>query len=338
MLTRYYGWALAEKALDMVPLGDRAYRAVGHLCNARTKGVNSSYVSSFRLIRKARESVPDGARIMEIGTGWFHHDAMLLYLVGDFETYLFDIEDKADLRYIKNFGRTLMRDSALVSRKLGVSEATIHTRLERVLRHDSRARLYTMLNWVPVITRYVSHPFFPRQSIDFMLSNCVVNHIPPAILEPELVALREILRDDGAMYHLIGHDDHWAFHDRSANMFNFYRYSDQYYALLFESLEYHNRMVVAEWREVFDRCGLEAEEWYRHATDESWQAIRSLPGLDRRFAEHPIEDLATKYSYVLLRKAGQTRSSLDGIRSEMPVREAAPVGRNSVALTPDRPE
>ena len=51
------------------------------------------------------------------------------------------------------------------------------------------------------------------------------------------------------MYHLIGHDDHWAFHDPSANMFNFYRYSDWYYSLLFESMEYHNRMVIAEWRE-----------------------------------------------------------------------------------------
>jgi hypothetical protein len=327
MLTRYYAWALAEKALDVVPLGDRAYRAVGSIRNARTKGVNTTYVSSFRLTRKVRETVPDGARVMDVGTGWYHHDALMLYVVGDFETYLFDVEDKANLRYIKNFARTLMRDSAIVSRELGVTEATIHDRLERVLRQGSREQLYTSLNWVPVITRYVTQPFLPRQSIDFMLSNCVINHIPPSVLEPELIALREILRDDGAMYHLIGHDDHWAFHDRSANMFNFYRYSDRYYGLLFESIEYHNRMVIAEWRDVFTRCGLDVEEWYRHITDASWQAIRSLPGLDRRFAGHPIDDLATRYSYVLLRKAPQERSWRTDVRSEAHGRETSPVVR-----------
>jgi hypothetical protein len=327
MLTRYYAWALAEKVLDVVPFGDRAYRAVGSMRNGRTKGINTTYVSSFRLIRKARETVPEGARVMEVGTGWYHHDAVLLYVVGDYETYLFDVEDKAHLQYVKNFARTLMRDSAMLSRELGVAEDTIHRRLERVLRQDSREQLYTALNWVPVITRYVTQPFLPKRSIDFMLSNCVINHIPPRILGPELVALREILKDDGSMYHLIGHDDHWAFHDPSANMFNFYRYSDRYYALLFESMEYHNRMVIAEWRELFARSGLDVEDWFRHKTDASERAIKALPNLDRRFAQHPPEDLATKYSYVLLRKASQASSRLDAFRPATTVQQTVDVGR-----------
>jgi hypothetical protein len=155
----------------------------------------------------------------------------------------------------------------------------------------------------------------------------VVNHIPPSILGPELVALREILKDDGSMYHLIGHDDHWAFHDRSANIFNFYRYSDRYYSLLFESMEYHNRMVVAEWRELFAQCGLQVEDWYRYTTNASARAIKALPKLDRRFAQHPLEDLATRYSYVLLRKASQERSRLEDVRPETPVRLAVGVDR-----------
>jgi hypothetical protein len=60
-----------------------------------------------------------------------------------------------------------------------------------------------------------------------MVSNCVLNHIPRDILLPEMKVLREILKPDGRMHFLIGHDDHWTFHDRRENQFNYYRYSDR---------------------------------------------------------------------------------------------------------------
>lgn len=31
----------------------------------------------------------------------------------------------------------------------------------------------------------------------------------------ELVTLRRMLHDGGHMCHMLGHDDHWAFHDSS---------------------------------------------------------------------------------------------------------------------------
>ena len=69
-------------------------------------------------------------------------------------------------------------------------------------------------------------PFPPEQTIVFMVSNCVLTHIPPAIIEPELRALARMLKPGGAMYMMVNHEDHWAFHDGSANPFNYYRYSD----------------------------------------------------------------------------------------------------------------
>jgi hypothetical protein len=53
--------------------------------------------------------------------------------------------------------------------------------------------------------------------------NCVLTHIPPAIVKPELAALRLMLKPTGKMYMMIGHDDHWTFHDPSANQFIYYR-------------------------------------------------------------------------------------------------------------------
>jgi hypothetical protein len=111
-----------------------------------------------------------------------------------------------------------------------------------------------------------------------------------------------MLTSEGSMYFLIGHDDHWAFHDPSANKFNYYRYSDKHYRRLFESFEYHNRLVKQEWLGVFERCGLDVAEYEEYITDDSRKAIADLPHIDSRFAQYPSEDLAIIYSYVLLRK------------------------------------
>jgi hypothetical protein len=135
-----------------------------------------------------------------------------------------------------------------------------------------------------------------------MVSNCVLNHIRPAMLEAELLSLKRMLKTGGAMYHLIGHDDHWAFHDRGANMFNYYRYSDRYYRWVFETLEYQNRMVQGEWLELFERLALDVLDYYEHVTAESRQAIRQVP-IDERYRRWPLDDLAIIHSYVLLRDA-----------------------------------
>ena len=50
-----------------------------------------------------------------------------------------------------------------------------------------------------------------------MVSNCVLNHISFDILKPELEILKKILKPNGYMHFLIGHDDHWTFHDLKMN-------------------------------------------------------------------------------------------------------------------------
>ena len=301
-MLRYYAWALGEKALGSVAPGRRLYGAVGRVANRRTRGRTGSYASSLRLARKGKELLRDGDSVLEVGTGWFHHDAFLLYLTGDYHIHLFDIEDKARHEYIVNYLANLLDNSVLVATELELDESEVREKLRRLLSLGSRDAIYGACNFVPCITRDVTEPFLPERSIDFMVSNCVLNHIPPGLLLPELDALQRMLKTDGRMYHLLGHDDHWSFHDPSANLFNYYRYSDRLYRLLFETgLEYQNRLVKQEWLRVFDRADLEVEDYSALITPESRAAIQALPQIDGRFAGYPLEELAIIHSYVLLR-------------------------------------
>ena len=302
----YYTWAASEKALSYFPGGKYIYRGVSKVVNSgeRSKRRLAGTSTSYRLVRKARELAPPGGTILDIGTGWHHHDAFMLYLCGDYQIYLFDIEDKASIKYIKIYIQHLLDNVDEIVSELGLDADHIRRRLQPLLALQSRAEVYRACNFRLCITDQTNQPFLPLGSVDFMVSNCVLTHIPPAILQPELAALRLMLKPQGLMYMMIGHDDHWSFHDHSVNQFNYYRYPDKLYSRLFDTnFEYQNRMVKSEWLPVFARAALKVVEYWGRITDQSLQDIKNLPHIDERFSRYPIDELATVHSYFLLRPA-----------------------------------
>jgi hypothetical protein len=305
---RYYVWALGEKALGLTPGGEAFYRAVGRVVKQQHQGRGGRFLTALPVVKRVKSLAPATATIVEVGTGWFHKDAFLLYLAGSgrHRILLFDIADKALLPYIKNYLEDLRAHSGLLAREIGVDELEIRERLDELLRMPSRQMIYERCNFEPCITRYTDEPFAPSASVDCMVSNCTLVHIPPTVLLPELGNLRSMLKDDGFMYHMLGHDDHWAFHDPSVPWpsFNYLRYSDRVWQLFFETnLEYQNRIVKPEWIDLFRRSGLDVAEYNVCIDDRSREAVKALPSISERFARYDVEDLAVVYGYVLLRKS-----------------------------------
>jgi hypothetical protein len=304
-MIRYYSWAVTEKTLSFVPGGRRMYRRIGTIVRRGRQGTGGQLANSYPLARKAKELVGEGGTILDLGTGWFHHDAFLLYLAGDWNLVLFDIEDRGRLQYIRNYLGYLLDNVAEVSAELAIDEDGARSKLEELLALPSREAIYEHCRFTLVFTDEVTEPFLPERSVDLMVSNCVLVHIRPDVLVAELVALRRMLKDDGRMYHMLGHDDHWAFHDSSMKWpsFNYLRYSERTYRLLFDTrLEYHNRIVKPEWLDLFEQSGLRVLGYDEHITEESRENVRSLPRIDGRYAGYSIDELAVYYSYVLLGK------------------------------------
>lgn len=305
----YYLWPAAEKMLGYLPFGKTIYGTVGFLRHRTSRGASDN-VSGFPLARKARELVPPGGVVMDVGTGWFHLVAFLLWLVGDYKVYLFDVADKGKLTYIRNYLQHLHDNIDLLVQELDIDRDVSLLKLEELLRMRTREEIYEACNFELCITENTDTPFLPENSVDLMVSTCVLNHIPAEVLLPELVAMHQILKPGGRMYHLLGHQDHWTYHDKSANQFNFYRYSDRWYSKLFDTkFEFQNRLVIHEWLDLFKQCGFDVEEYDMDITDESRQQIAELPHIDARFAKFPREDLASAYTYVLVRGKDQTKES-----------------------------
>jgi hypothetical protein len=300
----YYAWAASEKALSWCPGGHHVYKGLSQIANAggRSRRRLDGTHTSYRLVRKARECTPAGGTILDIGTGWHHHDAFLLYLCGEYKIFLFDVLDKSSVGYIKTYLQHLIDTAEDVARELSIDPATIPMKLRPLLQLAARDEIYDACNFTLCITDQTHVPFLPADSVDFMVSNCVLTHIPPNVLGPELAAFRTMLKPSGLMYMMIGHDDHWAFHDKTANRFNYYRYSDRFYRRLFETdFEYQNRMVRPEWLPVFANAELEVVDYWGYVNDVLRQDIRSLPHIDERFTRFSLDDLATVHSYFLLK-------------------------------------
>lgn len=307
-MLRYYAWALGERALGLTPGGEAVYRAVGRVVKRQQQGRGGAFLTALPVVKKVKALAPSMATIMDVGTGWFHKDAFLLYLAGGgrHRILLFDIADKALLPYIKNYLEDLRAHSRLLAREIGVDEPEIRERLDELLGMSSRQQIYQRCNFEPCITRHPDRPCAPSASVDCMVSNCTLVHIRPAVLGPELGMLKSVLKDDGFMYHMLGHDDHWAFHDPAVRWpsFNYLRYSDRVWRLFFEtSLEYQNRIVKPEWIDLFRGAGLDVVEYNVCIDDRSRDAVRALPSISARFAPYGVEDLAVVYGYVLLRKS-----------------------------------
>lgn len=313
-MIRYYSWAIVEKTLSLTPGGKRIYRAVGRAVRRNQRGTGVHIATAYPIIRKARDLAQGEAFILDVGTGWFHHDAFLLYLVAGerWQIALFDIEDRGDLRSIRNYLSYLREHSREVAAELDLNQPDMVEKLDELLALPTRERIYERCGFTLHVPSDLTRPFLPDNSFDVMVSDCVLPHIRPEVVVGELSALARMLKDDGVMYHRIGHDDHWAFHDPTIPWpsFNYLRYSDRIYRLLFDTkLEYHNRLLKSDWLRIFHEAGLRVIEYDARVSNASRDAVNRLPKIADKYVGIPEEELAVYYSYVLLGRGDAKASS-----------------------------
>lgn len=303
-MIKYYSWAIAQKVLSNTPGGNKIYYGLGSLVQKNKKGRSGPMSSAINLVKNIQNLVDKDAVIMDVGTGWYHHEPFLLYLCGFSKFYLFDVVNKSKLNYIKNYLCGIVDNIDMVSNELQFDKHEAINKIHRLLSCNTKEQIYSICNFEIIITKDTGSLFLPENSIDLMVSNCVLNHIPLKILKPELKILRKILKPDGYMHFLIGHDDHWTFHDPKMNKFQYYIYSDKYYRRFFETnFQFQNRLVKKELINLFNDCELTLTKYFEHKNDTSKDEIKKIiHKLDSRFSKYSVDDLSIIHSYVTLQK------------------------------------
>src|SRR5438309_11896879 len=112
-MVKYITTAIALRCFSSGPLMRRVYRRLGNTVGnkRRSSGAMPYYyverVKRMLRLQKQHNIVREGDRIIELGTGWMHWEAITLRLFYDIEAVVFDVWDNRQLGALKNYVRQL---------------------------------------------------------------------------------------------------------------------------------------------------------------------------------------------------------------------------------------
>ncbi len=201
-----------------------------------------------------------GSTVLEIGSGWFPAIPLMLAAEHVKHVYLSDLTPHMD-------------------------EATFNATLGFLRQHLPDAIHLKTINSIADIPASYLTPFDPDQladqSIDYIISRTVLEHISPEQITDFFVALRPKLAANGLMVHLIDHSDHLEFDDKSISRINFLSWGKRKYAWInFLMKDGENRLRHHEYPPLFKAAGfsvLREKAIIHDATNEIAKTLKLSP-------------------------------------------------------------
>jgi Methyltransferase domain len=289
---KYHATAAALKLFSISPATRRAYRVLGNQLGQRGRmrqGIATHYVQRAKTILErctTLDTLHPGDRILEIGTGWVHWEAMVIRLVHDVEITLFDVWDNRQLRAFKHYCQAL---DSIVDEELGLNafEAKrAHEVLRIVAQAGSFDDVYSALGFRYIVNPQGTLTHFPDQTFAMVFSANVMEHVDRGILPDLIRDMYRIMLPGGYSIQWIDLGDHLAYYDQSACVKNYLAYSDRQWRRFFEnSVQYINRVQRPKWLEMFEQAG------FTLVTEETSPADISQVKVNPAYAHLSAEDL-----------------------------------------------
>jgi SAM-dependent methyltransferase len=248
---------MLQKALGYLPSGERAHyllqRRLGGLRNFEREFTVK--MDDWKLmaghLRDAGRPIT-GARLFEIGSGWYPTFPFACYLAGARSVMTVDLNQHLKPDLVRACAAGLAGFTRLIADESGVAEADVSARqrqLQRVLaqRIDLAAATDGAVTYeAPAdATRTRLGP----GALDCIFSNSVLEHVPPDAIDGMYREALRILAPGGIMFHSVNCGDHYAYVDKRINQLHYLRYSDTEWARWNNAFLYQNRMRAHEFVE-----------------------------------------------------------------------------------------
>lgn len=311
--------AVSLNILSRLPFHERlhftAQRLAGrHRLDAREMFARAAEL--FALLAHAGCLI-QGARVLEIGTGWFPFTPMLAHLGGAERVFTVDIHPWLRLRNAVKTLRSLGPFLDEFAVKAQCNPDDVRSRYERARNAaDSAHNLGDFLEGLNI--RYLC-PFDLTTSdlgsvrVDVVLSSNVLEHVPPQDLLAIHRTTARMLSDQGAAVHRFNPGDHFS--PLTGSTVNFLRYSETAWRRLGGyGLSYHNRLRSCQHAALVREAGLRLALWADALDARALHVCKqgTLP-VARPFASMPAEFLCAHYSWFVVRGD-------EGPSAETPVR------------------
>jgi cyclopropane fatty-acyl-phospholipid synthase-like methyltransferase len=297
-MIRYVLAAAALKMFSISPITRRAYRNIGNIVGKEKRKETSldPYISRgdllIRLLRKYG-ALRDGARFLEVGTGWMHWYGIYARLHADVRVDLFDVWDNRQfeaLRHVFSRLETSWKHDASRSRE-------VMERLEVLTGLPSIDALYREFNMNYRIDGSGSLTGYEDSVYDAVMSFHVLEHVPADSIRDTVANIFRTLKPGAMAIHQIGIDDHLSHYDPKESRKNYLRFSTNTWKRWFENVvQYHNRLQPAEHVEICRKVGFEVCE-----TASGYCDIHDLK-INPEWSRFSDEDLSATNFTLVLRK------------------------------------
>lgn len=262
-MLKYVIAAATLKALSLTPLTRRVYRSLGNAIGGSTRAsgnMPAHYIHRVNaiLMLHRRYGVPrDGDRLLELGTGWVHWEALVTRLFFDIEAVLYDVWDNRQLDALKGFITQL--EGALDTLD---ADTTQLDRARRLIPHIKAVGSFDALYRLLGFTYHVDHAGelngLEAGTFDYAISTTVLEHVQRASAPALVQGIARALKPGGFSNQYIDIKDHLAYYDSTASPKQYLRYSDTTWRRFFENdVQYFNRIQIPDWRAMFEQAGLE---------------------------------------------------------------------------------
>lgn len=219
--------------------------------------------------------------VLELGPGDSLFSAMIAYAFGASSIYLVDVDDfvSSDMKPYFSMANYL-KENGLITPKM--VDAT------------SLKRLLELCNAKYMTSGILSLRTIPDQSVDFVWSQAVLEHIRRSGFTSMMTELRRVIRTDGICSHCIDFRDHLG------GALNNLRFSERFWESDFiaKSGFYTNRIRYSEMLEIFEQSGFNIE-----ATEvEFWDKLPTPRSkLSSEFMHLTDEELFVSVTDVILK-------------------------------------
>jgi hypothetical protein len=281
---------LLFRSLEVLPQkqGDWIYHRVQEIFSNedlefKIKLANNTYTTFEHLIRDNGIKIQDKV-IAEIGSGWLPLMPYFFRYIGKaakIET--FDLNKHYQKKNIEEL-------NVQFSKKYGV-------RVKR--KKDSKFDLPEAINYYPN-TNILDHSL---TECDLVFSRFVLEHVTPEDLESMHFKFKNEMKPGSYIIHLISPGDHRAYIDKSLSLQDFLQYSNKEWKKLQTRFDYHNRLRLPQYLEIFNKLDLEIVHLSYELPDSNSENYRKFKNLKlyRDFINFTDEELMAGGINIILK-------------------------------------
>lgn len=292
-MIKYNSAAICLRGFSCCSFTKALYRNIGNTYFSKGK-IQSTIPKHYieRIIRmiklnKKYNIIKDGDRIIELGTGWVHWEALSLRLFFDIKGILFDVWDNRQMNVLKHyfniFKNTINNDINIDKSMRTRSLETINV----ILNAGNYDEIYDKLGFKYVINESGKLDIFNENYFNIIISAGTLEHVKTNILNDYIRDFYRILKPGGFSIHSINLSDHLSFYDNKSSLKNYLRYSDWFWKLVYQNeVQYFNRVQKTEWLDYFKNNKLDLIE------EESINTNLNLLKINKKYYHLSKDDLA----------------------------------------------